>query len=282
VNTGPGPVDVSTYRAVNGVGIEIPFVGILPVGGYQSNGIPDFILDGGQIELFDGAMPVDHVAYGDEGGAPTPPAAPGFSCGRSPNGIDTNDDARDWNLDPTATLGAANDHVSAALGTDVVLNELGIIPGTFRAAVERFEIFNPRANGVDLDNYRVTDGRVFITLTGGITTNGFRVFADANSELAFQETGVLYLFNANGNRIDQLGVHGASLTSSDESFQRVPDGGVGFGGPHDGYDYVTSGGSFLFVIKPITFGGTNGPGPATAAPEAVPNTTWGRVKALFR
>ena len=287
-NAGADTVDVTGWTIVNGdSSLGYTLSGVIPPNDYLSRTVPGLVLDGGQIELFDGTTSKDHVAYGDEGGAPAPPIVGNYSCGRSPNGIDTGDHASDWNLDSSQTLGAANDHASADLGSEILINELGRTAGATRGGCgvqPTFELYNPFLFDVVLAGWLVSDGRKVLSLFGPIDPMEFRVFVDDGCTLDFEATGVLYLFDPFGARVDQVGTRGASLPpilDNHQSFQRVPDGAFPFG-PYDGYDYVTTGGSLVWVIKPETFGFTNGTGPVTSAGREVDHSTWGRLKSLYR
>ncbi len=283
-NAGPDTVDLSTWTVENpNSGASFALSGTLAPGEYGSYAtIGAVVTEGGIIELYDGIIPNPHdsVPYGDQGGAPLPPLLPGWSCGRSPDAANTGDAAADWNLDPSETFAVANDHLPANLGmSEVFLNEggrMGIRAGG-PCSGEFVELFN--ANPllpVDLDNWWLSDGRTVVQLFGVISPGGFFVVSDFPPAWCFEQSGVLYLFEPNGRRLDQFGVHPANLPTPSVSFQRVPDGS----GPHDGFDFPTSGGGGTLLVRPITIGATNGQ-PETAAGE-VESSTWGRTKVRYR
>jgi predicted extracellular nuclease len=220
--------------------------GSITAGGY-------FVIDtslalsntGDEIQLYNGgASLVDEVAYGTNGGAPLPPF--GTSTARSPNGADTDDFARDWNVDQTPTRAAANDGPGTDLGSSIILNE----QNAFSPGGDFFELYNPTDNAVDLSGWQASDGDDITTLSGSIPSHAFVVFTD----LSISSSDVMYLWDENGVRIDQLGRDGEF---EDGSFQRLPDGV----GPNDGYDFESSGGGntyFDCVATPAAPNGTEG------------------------
>ena len=285
-NNGAAPVDLTGWAIRNNIGVTVGLAGILPAGGYQTGSSAGLVLEGGQIELIDISFAVrDEVAFGDEGGAPLPPLTPGFSCGRSPNGSDSGDDARDWNLDPTATLAAANDHPGATLGGPVSINELGPFfgfepRGIPTCPVPVVELHNASPLDFELPGWWLSDGRqVWVLQAGLLPAFGWALPDDAPPGFCPHETGVLYLFAPGGQRVDQIGILGAPPPSGSGVFslQRIPDGG----GPRDGYDYPTSGGGSEWFLVPPTFGFMN-QGPVAAGEPAAEPSTWGMTKARYR
>ncbi|MEZ5063221.1 MAG: hypothetical protein R3B81_00715 [bacterium] len=282
-NALPDTVDLTGWFLRNQDGLEVALSGSIAPGEHQTTSTGNLVVEGGQIELYDGTLlQRDEVSFGDQGGAPLPP--PGaFSCARSPDGTDTDDDAADWNLDSTPTFGATNDHLPANLGfSNVAINEVGrsaFAFGRLACPTPRIELHNKGVTPVNLNGWFLTDGRQVVPLSGPLPANGFVVVTDFPPLFCFEETHVLYLFGPAGRRFDQVGVLGSSLPpgSLEDSWQRVPDGS----GPYDGYDYATSGGSVTWVIRTSTFGQPNGSGPITDAPE-LDTETWGRLKAGYR
>ncbi|MCS6898975.1 MAG: hypothetical protein RMJ98_04775 [Myxococcales bacterium] len=67
---------------------------------------PAFPANGGCIELRKGGSLVDQVCYGTDGQAPAP--APGQSIGRSPDGVDTDNDPNDFKILDVPTPGGKN------------------------------------------------------------------------------------------------------------------------------------------------------------------------------
>lgn len=290
-NSGGASVDLTGWTLDNGEGGTVPLSGSIASGAYRTFSTSGLVLEGGQIELYDGTLLLrDEVSFGDQGGAPLPPTGGGFSCGRSPDGTDSGDDASDWNLDPSETFGSTNDNLPANLGMDpAVINEAGRT-GFFRGVPldcsvnPQIEIHNRSPLPLDLEGYWLTDGRQVLFLGDTfIAPFGFAVRNAFPPQFCFEETQVLYLFAPDGRRIDQVGFAGSSLAldpfgGGGTSWQRVPDGA----GPNDGFDYGTSGGSSELIIKSPTFGATNGSQPPTGVPDGVETRSWGQTKATYR
>ena len=289
-NTGAANVDLTGWTLDNGEGVTVPLAGSIAAGAYQTINTSGLVLEGGQIELYDGTLLLrDEVSFGDQGGAPLPPPGAGFSCARAPDGTDTGSDANDWNLDSTETFGLTNNNLPANLGMDpAVINEAGRA-GFFRGVPldcpvsPQVEIYNKSPLPLDLDGYWLTDGRQVLFLGDTfISPFGYTVRNSFPPQFCFEETQVLYLFAPDGRRVDQIGFGGSSLSidpfgGGPTSWQRVPDGT----GPSDGFDYGTSGGSTELIIKSPTFGSTNGTQPPTDAPH-VNTQSWGHTKATYR
>lgn len=198
---------------------------------------------------------VDHVAYGISGGAavshfqsPTDNAT-----ARTPNGTDSGDDARDWNIATTPTSGSINKAPVVLLGNSLIINE-----AEFGGAntPSRVELYNPTANPVSLTNWRFTDGDAApIPITTDpsavIVPGGYYVFSyqDQGSS-GIGSSDVAYLFTPDGIRVDQLGWNGHFLV---ESAQRIGNGS----GPNDGFNWATSGGDVSLFDLPETFGYSN-------------------------
>ncbi|GJM44211.1 MAG: hypothetical protein DHS20C21_10530 [Gemmatimonadota bacterium] len=280
-------IDLSTWYLENDLGATFALSGLLGPNGHASFvTIGSIVTDGGLIELYDGALPFprDSVPFGDAGGAPLPPPVGSYSCGRSPDGVNSGDPAADWNLDTSATFAAANDHPPAKLGmTTVYLNEGG--RGGVRASgsctAPFVELYNRHPSmGVNLNGWRLVDGRSVTLLSGGIPSGGFVVITDFGPNFCFEVSRVLYLFNDVGQRVDQFGIAGQPLPGGNaQSYQRLPDGAFP-GGPYDGFDFATSGGGTSFFVLPKTPGNTNQLD--VAAPETVESLSWGEAKGRYR
>jgi hypothetical protein len=282
LNAGPDSVDLTGWTLEN-AGTVFVLSGIVAPGEYST--VPTFggiVTEGGIIELYDGIIPLpqDAVPYGDQGGAPLPPTLAGWACGRSPDGANSGDPARDWYLDASQTFSAANDHLPANLGmTEVFLNEGGrsglraggTCPGEF-VELHNQNPFLP----VDIDQWFLSDGRAVVALFGVIPAGGFFVVNDFPEDWCFEQSGVLYLFQPSGRRVDQFGVHPVVLPGPGVSYQRIPDAS----GPHDGYDFASSGGGVTLLVRPPTVGATNEP-EGTPAGE-VETLSWGQAKSRYR
>jgi hypothetical protein len=86
---------------------------------------------------------IDRVGYGTVGAAPLAPfatGAPQYSAARPGDGVDTGDDAADWNLDVSPTQGTANDAPAVVLGSSLIINELDLFPA---AGNDFVELYNP-------------------------------------------------------------------------------------------------------------------------------------------
>ena len=195
---------------------------------------------------------VDRVAYGDEGGAPLS----SDSTARPSDGVDTNDFARDWNLDSTPTPGSANDAPAVMLGSSLILNEFDNYPVSGNDMVE---IYNPTGSTVSLTGWYLSDGDAVAPIVTSVSVppGGWLVLeetVDWTATMDFSSSDVGYLFQPDGVRVDQIGWAGEF---EDDTFQRICDGD----GPNDGYDWPSSGGGVTWFDLPATLGTTNTPGP---------------------
>ena len=225
------PIDINNWKLTAGEDDEYLLGTIEPQGYLAFDTSLALSNDGDEIMLFDSDdILVDEVVYGNKGGAPLPPY--GSSTARSPNGVDTDDFARDWNVDQTPTQGGPNDGPGTNLGSSIIINEQnGYSPGG-----DFYELFNPTANPVDLSGWQASDGDNIENLAGVISPGDFLLFFP---DLNISSSDVMYLWDANGIRIDQLGRDGKY---EEESFQRIPDGI----GPNDGFNFVSSGGGVTY------------------------------------
>ncbi|RKY93293.1 MAG: hypothetical protein DRQ06_06960, partial [Candidatus Hydrothermota bacterium] len=185
---------------------------------------------------------VDCVRYGNRGGAPATPT--GYSISRAPDGYDTDDYARDFNISSDPTPGSANNAVPPELGGTLVINECDIHP-RFPYPVSMIELYNPTDRMVVIDSadgqhrFFLSDGDSIALIRVCDTINPGEVrciYAGIEFRLDLDESDVIYLYDGNLKRLDQMGFHGEV---EDYSFQRYPDGA----GPNDGYDFLSSGGN---------------------------------------
>lgn len=293
-NSGPGAVDVTGWTLNDGTGPEV-LAGVIAAGGFMSVAtILGLDNSGAVIELRDGAaVLVDRVGYGNRGGAPL-----GFnSTGRSPDGDDTDDDARDFEyLDdtfvPNETPGAANANGVPALGSSIIINEVKWQADNIAPNFDAIELYNPTAAGISVQGWWVSDGDGFcqiknaivvpgggwVTLTKAVVGEGLDCVSF--DEVAISGTDVMYIYRGvlgggAPTRVDQVGIDingpGAGLG---ETYQRCADGQ----GPNDGYDYPSTGGGTNYFSASPTLGGTN----AGICPVQNESSTWGRVKGLYR
>lgn len=228
---------------------------VLPPGGYHAfnTGGDRLSNDGDVIRLSEpGApAPADVVGYGTLGGAPIPPT--GYSCARTPNGQDTDDWARDWNLDESPTQGAANDAAPVALGSSLILNEFDNYPPA--GGNDKVEVYNPTDAPVDLNGWFLSDGdAVAPIVTHPVVSPGGWVVLEETIDwtvgMDFSASDVGYLFRPDRTRVDQIGWYNEY---EDNTFQRICDGE----GPSDGYNWSTSGGGRTWYDLPSTLGSSN-------------------------
>jgi hypothetical protein len=152
-------VDISGWRLtadIDSLDYTVPGSTVIAAGGYWTYTTSSDLDSGGDVvNLYnDSAVLVDRVAYGNYGGAPAPSTVV-RTVARVPNGTDTDDDARDWNLTASPTLDAANDVPAVLLGSSLVLNEFDNYPISGNDMVE---IHNPTMGAVTLTNWLISDG----------------------------------------------------------------------------------------------------------------------------
>ncbi|MBN1177716.1 MAG: ExeM/NucH family extracellular endonuclease [Anaerolineae bacterium] len=241
----------------------IPSGTMLAPGGYYSytrSSTTSTLDNGGEVlNLYDDtAALIDQVGYGSRGGAPAPCAEVPVVA-RVPNGTDTDDDARDWNLTRSPTKGAANDVPPVLLGSSLIINE--VYPSPI-SGNDHVEIYNPTGDTYTLTNWILSDGdNIDVLDVGGtitVTAGGWidleeNVNWAAGMELANYD--VIYLFDPDGVRVDQVAYSGGPSIGGTESAQRIPDGA----GPNDGYLWDSSGGGVTLFVMPTTLGYTNVP-----------------------
>jgi hypothetical protein len=299
-NSSPVAVDVSGWSlvALFSPPEVLPAGSIVPGGGFfVHNPAASFMSNSGDIlQLVDVAgNVVDQVGYGNRGGAPL-----GFnSFGRSPDGDDTDDDARDFeylddSIDANAmTPGMPNKQGVPALGSGLLLNEIDI--NAF-GGFDHVEIYNPTAVPISLQGYYLSDGDGFCSVTGAIVVPGGGVVlltedsvgegmdCGGFDDISISGSDTFYLFAPEGGgaqglypvRIDQLGLNtNAPPLGLGDTFQRCPDGA----GPNDGYDYPSSGGGVSYIVGPQTLGLFNFP---NCTPTQAEPSTWGQVKGTYR
>ncbi len=213
---------------------------VVPAGGFAQitdNEAPGLSLpnEGAIIKLYnpDYGVLVDQVGYGSMGGAPAPIYQ--WSSARVVDGQDTNDDAADFNMDPSPTMGASNDVPGNNLGgSDVVINEVN--PGS---ASPFIELFNRGTSAVDISNWAIVVDDDYYVPNGTVLNPGeFFLLSHTDFPPYFNmgATGDnLYLFDAAGQRVDQMGWWTRDV--ADSSWAAVPDGDRFV---FDGYDIATS------------------------------------------
>ncbi len=262
-NTTGGSIDVGGWTIENVTATVGTIQGSVPIaaGGFAVINAasvdvwPTMSNNGDVLTLKQGATTIDIVGCGIQGSAPLAPT--GYAVARVLDGVDTDDDAADFNLCGvlmgSITQGATNNGSvpGVSLGTTVVINELDTVP----VGNDKMEIYNPLGVPVDLTGWFISDGDGYmaITTSPSVPAGGFVVLEESVDWASgdFGSSDVAYLFSAVGVRVDQLGYYGETENGT---FQRVPDGA----GPHDGYTWATSNGCTDLFDVPETLGATNG------------------------
>lgn len=194
---------------------------------------------------------IDYVYYGHYGPAPLP--ITNWTTGRITDGYCTGDVGRDFNIDGTPTQGTANDIAAAPLNGIIVLNELTIYGGT----VDTLELYNPSDTFVYMNGWLFSDGDdVAFVEPCTLPPWGFALVNILDS-INFSSYDECYLFAPDTQRIDQFGWN--QSPTDDSSFQRIPNGCP----PHDGYNWLSSGGGTCLFDIYQTFGLPNGWGEIT-------------------
>lgn len=300
-NSGFAAVDVNDWTIESdGGAYVIQGLGPVPAQGYAVVDLPGSILleNGGFIELLDDVGPdgQDGVWYGQRGSAPLPPDGELFgralvapSLARAPDGSSYGippshspiTDGQIWTIDFSPTFGAANDAPNPALGSTALLNEVDPKPV---GGLDTVELFNPSALGVGIAAWILTNGAAVQALAGTVPGGGFLDVA-TSAGFDVEDTELLYLFDAAGVRVDQLGFHlppvrNAPTLDVCQCYARFADGD----GPNLGYDWLSSGGNSTLFALVCTPEASNAfeTECATAAPEPGRHESWGRAKARWR
>lgn len=258
-NTTSSPIDLSGWCLINTPNDTTFLSGTLAGNAYTLVTLSSAQLnnDGDLISLVNSSGDtVDYAGYGTRGPAPVGiynSNNPAYSTARITDGCYTSpNNGRDFNIDGTPTPGTANDAHPAPLTAQISINELDPYGGT--TVYDSVELFNSTSSDIDVGGWFISDGDDFRVITGTqiVPANGFLVIDSSDfSGVNFTSADVCYLFMADSQRVDQLGWNG---DSSEYTYQRVPDGG----GPHDGYNWVSSGGGTTLFDKIETWGETNG------------------------
>jgi len=178
-------------------------------------------------------IPTDTVGYGGMGGAPAPPQD--WSTAKVP--LATGGWAERYTLDWPPTWGELNDAPAAELGsTIVVINEAYPVGGEGQAFVE---LFNLTWQMVDLSGWTIAAGQGYQIPDGVMMGPGPDYVLWESQFPEFFGCGALgdniYLLNAQGVRVDQMGWWGG--WEGDSSWSAVPDGDrIVF----DGFNLLTS------------------------------------------
>ena len=301
-NSGPGIVDVNGWT-IGGNGGDFVIGGADPLlpDSYRVFDLPGAILfdNGGFIELLDDDGPTsqDGVWYGQLGSAPLPPAPGLFTVGPAPPSLARAPDgsaygappssapASDglfWTIDFTPTFGAMNDAPTALLGSSLILNEADPKPV---GGADMVELHNPSAVPVSLAGWLLTNGVWVEALAGSVPAGGYlAVTTDPGDDIESGE--LLYLFDAGGVRVDQIGFHLIPVgimpaLNECQCYGRHPNGA----GPNIGYDWYSSDGFGTLRVLVCTPGVANPSESdcgAISVEEPVESSSWGRVKGAYR
>lgn len=216
----------------------------IPPGGYRVVPLAEDVGPGAGMEtsLVDIAdRPHDRVKNGQIGGAPMPGNGIGWSMARAPDAAESitlfpDNDALYWTVDFNPTPGQSNNAPVPTLDGFITINEID--PKQSDPDHDRVELYNPGITPVDLTGW-------FLFLPGGqiasipaitISPDDF-VVVDLDSALDLDTDRNLYLFDAGGVRVDQIGWNGAPALGPLDCLGRPTDGA----GPHDGFDFSNSG-----------------------------------------
>ncbi|MBN1620390.1 lamin tail domain-containing protein [candidate division WOR-3 bacterium] len=199
---------------------------------------------------------LDYIGYGYSGPAPVGiynSNNPAWSTARITDGYYTSpNNAMDFNVDGTPTPNAANDASPAPLNALVCVNEID--PYGENPTFDSVEFYNSTSSPVAVGGWFLSDGDDFMPITGYyvIPAYGYLVLDSTDfGGINFSNVDLCYLFMPDTQRVDQLGWYNEY---NDSTFQRVPDGA----GPHDGYNWASSGGGISLFDKAETWGETNG------------------------
>jgi predicted outer membrane repeat protein len=232
------PLDLTGFRLSNGAGPpapdEEPLFGVvqphdLLVHTLAVIELPDA---GGTLALLPPEgwqTPLDVVAYGSQGGAPTVPA--GFTVSRvEGTGADAPDDASFEAAAPT--FGFTNVVTTPQLGSSILFNEVVYSSAT---GGDYIELYNPQGGMIALEDFAVSDGVSFLeTVQSALQlAPGQMTVLNQGQPGAFThdlQSNLLYLYKITDSgqyqRIDQLGWSGGPSVAAPpgDALLRVPDG----------------------------------------------------------
>lgn len=290
-NSLPTPKSIAGWRLQTNLGTFVfPSPSVVPATGYLVVTLDGLLDDlGGEIAFIDIQSDLqDRVSWGQHGSAPLPPqefvfaGGPEISVARAPDARNVTPppstpetDGLYWNVDTTPTFGSMNDAQEQKVGTSLLINEVSLNP--FEDVIE---LYNPLPVDVSLDGWRVTNGVTAQLLFGSVPSRGFRI-VPLPGGLDIDDTKLLYLFNRDWVRFDQIGLLHAPIAAhrggNDECYARIPDGE----GPNLGFDWRSSGGDVTLFLVSCTLGGTNNP--VSGIPETPSGSrSWGGLKALWQ
>ena len=187
--------------------------------------------DGAIIKLYDASNNLlDSMGYGSYGSAPAP--IYNFSCARV---ADTGDNATDFNMDWTPSMGAINSLTAPGLGTgNVFINE--VFPSdssdSDTTVVEFIELYNNSNIAIDVGNWVIVcDDDYYVTAATNIPAYGYYVLYDTSFPTYFKldsRRDNIYLYTGTGERVDQVGwnelTEGLSFSVRPNGVRTVYDG----------------------------------------------------------
>ncbi|MEM3342194.1 MAG: Ig-like domain-containing protein, partial [Thermoplasmata archaeon] len=185
---------------------------IIPAGGFKvfNLGAINLFEEGTSIMLFsDNRSIADYLEWSPENIPPMP--IRNFSIAKAPSyyGIFS---LLAWSLDPTPTPGASNDVPLPALGSSVIINEMGSA-FTLDSHELYIELYNPTSNTINISGYHLVVADRVITIKTGIniSAGGYYVLWEREyPELYVDNWQGMYLYTSNWRRIDQVSANGES------------------------------------------------------------------------
>lgn len=232
------PLDLTGFRISNGPGAptpdEEPLFGVIQARDVLVHTLSVIELPdaGGTLSLLPPEgwqTPLDVVAYGSQGGAPTVPA--GFSVSRVEGS--TADSPDESSFEASApTFGFTNIVTTPQLGSSILFNEVVYSSST---GGDYIEIYNPQGGSIALEDFAVSDGVSFLeTVQAPLQlAPGQMTVLHQGQAGAFThdlQSNLLYLYKITDTgqyqRIDQLGWGGGPSTGAppNDALLRVPDG----------------------------------------------------------
>lgn len=216
-----GSIDLSGYFIVintDTFSMPVEILGSLSYTTLTSATVPGLYIPnaGAGIQILDAVYSkLDSVSYGSSGPAPKPFYA--WSCARVNT---TGDNALDFNLDATPTMGAVNDAPGVSLGSGTVfINEV------YPDAVDNqfIELYNSGASSVDISGWIISCDDDDTVPAAFIPAGGYYTVSEADFPTFFSmdATDNVYLFNASGVRIDQTGF---TAVTAFNSHSVIPNG----------------------------------------------------------
>lgn len=240
-------VNWETGSATINDGETIPANGYLLLTSSNTTGF-NMAANGDMVQLWDDRdepLVIDHFAYGTMGYAPAP--VMGWSASRIPDGAETGDDLVDFTL-AQFTPDAENVGTTPNIGnTTVVVNELMAGANGF------IELYNMGSTDVDLSGWIVVANEAYTISDDGPPGPPRSMLApgewwtlmgdDFPAGMLTGAADNVYLFNADGERVFQMG-YGASMPDG-MSLGLIPDGDIDLFGEYvndvpddDGYQYL--------------------------------------------